>query len=381
LRAEINFLGHVVSGEGVATDPGKIELVRDWPTPSDVKKVRSFLGLASYYRRFVPTFAEIASPLHALTAKNKQFAWTSDCEQAFTRLKYALISSPILAMPNDADPFLLDTDACDVSIGAVLSQVQNGVERVIAYASRSLSKPERNYCVTRKELLAIVCYTKTFRQYLLGRQFVIRTDHSALQWLRTTPEPIGQQARWCEILKEFDFQIVHRLGRLHGNADAMSRRPCRQCGNDGENKVAVRLRAINFRTIEESDRWSSKEIAETTEKDIELATFVKWLQEGTLLLSSNDLARYDPTTKSLHAQWERFKVVEGILHRKFWSNHQEGESWQLVAPVAYRKEVMRTAHASVGGGHMGVKKKPSESRKASILGGMVQRCPNLLPEL
>jgi len=147
--------------------------------------------------------------------KNKKFDWMSECDRAFVRLKYALISSPILAMPNDTDPFLLDTDTSDVSIGAVLSQVRNGIERVIAYASRSLSKPERNYCVTRKELLAIVCYTKTFRQYLLGRQFVVRTDHSALQWLRTTPEPIGQQARWCKILEEFDFQIVHRLGRFN----------------------------------------------------------------------------------------------------------------------------------------------------------------------
>jgi len=254
LRAEVNFLGHVVSGEGEATDPSKIELVRDWPTPSDVKEVRSFLGLASYYRQFVPTFTEIAAPIHALTAKNKQFDWTTNCDRAFVPLKYALISSPKLAMPNDTDPFLLDTDACDVSIGAVLSQVQNGLEQVIAYASRSLSKPERNYCVTKKELLVIVCYTKTFQQYLLERQFVIQTDHSALQWLRTTPEPIGQQARWCEIREEFDFQIVHRLGRLHGNADAMSRRPCRQCGNDGENKVAVQMRAINFVTIEDGDR-------------------------------------------------------------------------------------------------------------------------------
>jgi len=253
LRAEVNFIGHVVSGEGVATDSGKVELVREWPTPSDVKEVRSFLGLASYYRLFVPTFAEMAAPLHALTAKNKQFDWMSEFERAFVRLKNALISSPILAMPNDADPFLVDTDACDVSIGAVLSQVQNGVERLIAYASRSLSKSKRHYCVTRKELLAIVCYTKTFCQYLLGRQFVIRTDHSALRWLRTTPEPMGQQARWCEILEEFDFQIVHRLGRLHGNADGMSRRPCRQCGNDGENKIAVRMRAINFVAIKEGD--------------------------------------------------------------------------------------------------------------------------------
>jgi len=129
-------------------------------------------------------------------------------------------------MPNDSDPFVLDTDACDVSIGAVLSQVQEGKERVIAYVSRSLSKQEKNYCVTRKELLAVVYYSKTFRQYLLGRKFLIWTDHSALQWLRTTPEPMGQQARWCEILEEFDFQIVHRPEVKHGNADALSRRPC-----------------------------------------------------------------------------------------------------------------------------------------------------------
>jgi len=153
----------------------------------------------------VPTFAEVAAPLHALTGKNKKFEWTTQCEGAFSKLKQALRTSPILAMLNDTDPFLLDTDACDVSIGAVLSQVQNSVERVIGYASRSLGKPERNYCVTRKELLAIVCYTRAFRQYLLGRQFVIRTDHSALQWLRSTPEPIGQQGRWCEVLEEFDF--------------------------------------------------------------------------------------------------------------------------------------------------------------------------------
>jgi len=136
----------------------------------------------------------------------------------------------------------------------------------------------------------------------------------------------------------------------------MSRRPCRQCGNDVENKVAVQLRAINFVTIEEGDRWSKKELAESTEKDTELATFVKLLRNGLLPLTSNELARHDPRKKSLHAQWERFKVTEGVLYRKYWSNNQEDESWQLVAPVAYRKEVMRNAHASVTGGHMGIKK-------------------------
>jgi len=132
LRSELSFLGHVVSGKGVATDPEKIKAVENWPVPTDVKEVRSFLGLASYFRKFVPAFAALAAPLHALTGKNKRFEWTSSCEDGFWKLKEAPVSSPILAMPNDGDPFILDTDACDVSIGAVLSQVQDGEERVIA---------------------------------------------------------------------------------------------------------------------------------------------------------------------------------------------------------------------------------------------------------
>src|SRR5207253_1650079 len=118
--------------------------------------------------------------------------------------------------------------------GAVLSQVQNGEERVIAYASRTLNLAEKNYCVTRKELLAVIFYVKAFRQYLLGRSFVIRTDHAALQWLMKTPTPLGQISRWMSILAEFQFSIVHRPGRSHMNADAMSRRPCKQCGMEEE---------------------------------------------------------------------------------------------------------------------------------------------------
>src|SRR5206468_7696172 len=126
-----------------------------------------------------------------------------------------------------------DTDASNTAIGAVLSQVQEGEERVIAYASRTLSRPERNYCVTRKELLAVVYFTKQFKSYLLGREFLIRTDHSALRWLKLTPEPIGQQARWLEKLEEFNYRIEHRPGQKHTNADALSRRPCRQCKIQG----------------------------------------------------------------------------------------------------------------------------------------------------
>jgi len=121
---------------------------------------------------------------------------------------------------------ILDTDACDKSIGAVLSQVQNGEEKVIAYAGRILTKREVNYCITRKELLAVVYALKHFKQYLLGRHFKIRNDHAPLTWLRHTPEPIGQQARWLEIMEDYSFDVIHRPGLSHTNADALSRRPC-----------------------------------------------------------------------------------------------------------------------------------------------------------
>jgi len=239
-QKSIAFLGHVVSEKGIQTDPRKIDAVKDWPVPKSVRDVRAFLGLAGYYRRFVPSFASIASPLNAMLGKGKKFAWSTEAQKSFDELKLALTSSPVLAMPNDDGEFVLDTDASDFAIGAVLSQKQGEHEKVVAYASRRLDRRESKYCVTRKELLAVVYFVRYFKQYLLGRQFKIRTDHSALIWLRRTPDPIGQQARWLEVLEEFQFSIEHRPGSRHGNADAMSRRYCkvRDCacrhGNDSD---------------------------------------------------------------------------------------------------------------------------------------------------
>jgi transposase InsO family protein len=141
-------------------------------------------------------------------------------------LKNALVTPPVLAMPTDSDEFILDADSSDYAIGAVLSQRQQGCERVIAYASRTLDRREQNYCITRKELLSVVYSLRLFKQYLLGRTFRVRTEHAALSWLRRTPDPIGQQARWLEQMEEYDFVIEHRPGKHHGNADALSRRIC-----------------------------------------------------------------------------------------------------------------------------------------------------------
>ena len=224
-QEKVQFLGHIVSAAGIQPDPTNTSKIRQWPEPRTVTEVRQFLGLCSYYRRFVKNFSIIAKPLSDLTSKESELNWTTACQVAFDELKAKLVGPDITAFPCDAGPFILDTDACDVGIGAVLSQVQDGVERVIAYASRSLNRAERNYCVTDKELLAVRYFVEYFRHYLLGRTFCVRTDHQAIKWLFQLKEPKGRIARWIEILSAFNFSVEYRPGKKHGNADGLSRCP------------------------------------------------------------------------------------------------------------------------------------------------------------
>ena len=191
-QKRVSYLGHVVTEEGIAADPEKVEQVRTWPTPENSTEVKSFLGLASYYRRFIPDFSTIAKPLYKLTEAKAEFAWTEQCQLAFDSLKGLLTSDRVLAYPTREGKFVLDTDASDHGIGAVLSQFQDGVEKPIAFASRTLSKSERNYCVTRPELLAIVEFVKQHRHYLQGTRFCIRTDHAPLRFVVQAKDPEGQ---------------------------------------------------------------------------------------------------------------------------------------------------------------------------------------------
>ncbi len=225
LQAEVTFLGHIVSQDGVRPNPDNIAKIKQWTEPTNVTEVRQFLGLCSYYRRFIKDFSVIAKPLTELTCNDSPLIWADECQVAFDQLKSKLISPDIMAYPRPDSMFILDTDACDEGIGAVLSQVQDGHEKVIAYASRLLNKAKRNYCVTDKELLALKYFTEYFRQYLLGREFLIRTDHQALKWLFSLKEPKGRIARWIEILSAFNFTVEYRPGKKHGNADGLSRCP------------------------------------------------------------------------------------------------------------------------------------------------------------
>lgn len=186
LRDEISFLGHVVSKHGITTDPAKIKAVKE--TPKNAKDLRSFLGFAFYCRRFIKGFSEKTDPLFKAANKGTVFSFGSDLQKCFSDLKMSLIKAPLLAMTRPEGDFIVDCDASDVGLGAVLSQLQDGEEKVIGYAGRSLTKTERRYCTTRKEMLALVYVVQYFRCYLYGRRFTVRTDHNCLRWLGSFKE-------------------------------------------------------------------------------------------------------------------------------------------------------------------------------------------------
>ena len=224
-RQHVPFLGHIVSRDGTQADTAKTRAVRQYPVPKSVTEVKIFLGLCSYYRRYFRDFAAIARPLHQLTEKTKDFHWNPEAHKALEQLKDYLTSTPILAFLSMNEPFILYTDASQFAIGAALAQVQNGLERVIFYASKSLNKAQSRYSTTKRELLAIVHYTRHFEHYLLSRRFKIITDHRVLQWLHNFKDPDALTARWLEKLAAFDYEIEHRSGKSIGQADCMSRLP------------------------------------------------------------------------------------------------------------------------------------------------------------
>ena len=227
-QPSVTFLGHVVSQDGLRADPVKVEKVRQWPVPKTAKQLARFLGLAAYFRKYIAGFASLAAPLFRLTNKDVRFVWSSDSQLAFDRLKDALCTAPVLALPRFGDgagEFILECDASDDAVGAVLLQTQDGEERVIAYGSKKMSKSEKNYGVTKKELLSVVVFVRQFHPYLVGKHFSLRSDHASLQWLTQFKNPSGMLARWLETLGQYSFDITYKLGRENTAADALSRRP------------------------------------------------------------------------------------------------------------------------------------------------------------
>ena len=231
MREETEYLGHRVSANGVQPGERKVQAVTHWPVPASVDEIRSFLGLVGYYRKFIPDFAGVAHPLVSLLKKNKRYEWGDAQQLAFERLRRALIEYPCLGTIRRTGRLILDTDASDYAIGAVLSQEQDGVERVLGYYSRALNETQTRYCTTKKELFAVKSALENWDHYLQNpsEKFLLRTDHAALKWLTSMAVKDRTLLRWATLISEYPYDCTHRPGRLHVNADALSRVIYRKC--------------------------------------------------------------------------------------------------------------------------------------------------------
>jgi hypothetical protein len=216
----VAFLGHVVSKDGVSLDPQKVEAIQKWPRPTSVTEIRSFLGLAGYYRRFIKDFSKISAPLTKLTQKHVVFQWNELCENSFQQLKDCLTSAPVLALPSSGGGYAVYCDASRIGLGCVL--MQHG--KVIAYASRQLKRHEQNYPTHDLEMAAVIFALKIWRHYLYGETCEIFTDHKSLKYIFQQKDLNLRQRRWMELLKDYDCTILYHPGKANVVADALSRK-------------------------------------------------------------------------------------------------------------------------------------------------------------
>jgi hypothetical protein len=223
-KYEVEFLGHRVGREGVRMMQDKVEAIREWPTPRTVRDVRAFLGTAGYYRKFIRDFSAISAPLSELTKDSVKFEWATPHEEAFRRLKVAIAQGPVLILPDPKLPYVVHTDASGFAVGAVLQQDQGKGLQPIAFLSKKMIDAETRYPVHEQELLAIIQAVTAWRHYLHGSKFVVRTDHKSLQFFQTQPMLSGRQARWKDVLANFDFDIEYVEGKSNVVADGLSRR-------------------------------------------------------------------------------------------------------------------------------------------------------------
>jgi hypothetical protein len=217
---KVSFLGHVISKDGITVDPSKVEAVVNWERPTNVHEIRSFLGLAGYYRRFIEGFSNLSGPLTALTKKNVHFQWNDKCEASFQELKKRLVTAPVLVLPRESEKFVVFSDASLKGLGCILMQQ----DKVIVYASRQLKDHERNYPTHDLELASVVFALKIWRHYLFREKVEIYTDHQSLKYIFSQKELNMRQRRWLELLKDYDCYILYHPWKANVVADALSRK-------------------------------------------------------------------------------------------------------------------------------------------------------------
>ena len=399
LQKKVKFLGHVVSERGVETDPDKIERVKNWPTPTNPDELRSFLAFAGYYRRFVKDFSKIAKPLNEQlppTSKKKNgkelkkdWKWTDIEQSTFDHLKEILTNPPILAYPDFSKQFELHTDASLKGLGAVLYQDK----KVIAYASRSLSRSEKNYAAFKLEFLCLKwAVTDKFSDYLTGNHFIVYTDNNPLTYVMTTAKLDATGQRWVSELANYEFTLLYRAGLRNADADALSRYQHERVEDDenadliklDNNSVKAICSSIQTRTYAEVLPAASINIIEATDtsgshlaqielreiriKQREDMIIGKWLN-GKIdkQLPKGFYTKDDHTMKN---NFHKFKVIRGVLYREILERDET--VLQLVLPKVYRHKALSGLHDDIG--HPGRDRTISLLRERFFWPGMSSEC-------
>jgi len=326
----LKYLGHIISREGIAVNPEKVESIVKFPQPKNLTELRGFINLCGYYRRFVNGFSRIAQPLNFLLKKDSPFIWGSGQQEAFEKLKFCLVNPPILAFPMENLPTVIHTDACGYGLGAVICQLHEGKERVVAYASRSMIEAEKKYTASEQECLAIVFAVAKFRPYIWGRRFTVVTDHNALRWLFNIKDPNGRLARWSLQLQSYDMEIIHRPGKIHADADALSRFPA----NEPDTAEQYDIWAITvFNDVDN--------VALLQKEDPYWSKFVRALEN----LDKSE----DPEMSKISL--EDYSLQNGILYKANYN--QNGRDWRMCVPKKLRAKVIDKIHSDPTGGHLG----------------------------
>ncbi len=409
-QTSVKYLGHIVSENGVETDPQKIEAIKTWPRPKNLKELRSFLGFSGYYRRFIKDYAKVVKPLNGLTvgypplqkscrtkSNEKTYTyldpkvpfggrWSTDYQQAFETLISKLTEAPVLGFADPGLPYVLHTDASTTGLGAALYQEQEGVLRVIAYASRGLSRSEARYPAHKLEFLALKwAVTEKFCYYLYGSNFKVIIDSNTLTYVLTSAKLDATSYRWLSALSTFSFTLQYRPGKNNLDADALSRRPHGDLVNDPtsqkeqdrirqftlyhspemSNSISVSMDAIqavcekhslcqagdsNCITLVESLSMSPNELKEKQRNDPAMQEIILQLESGCTVLPV--LRRELPELPFLLREWKRLELKDGILYRK----RAVGDctTYQLVLPPDLRAMIMESLHDNMG--HMGIER-------------------------
>ena len=351
VREEVEYLGHLITPHGLQPNPKLVESVKEFPTPQNLKQLRQFFGLSSYYRRFVPKFAKIAQPLHHLTKKDVTFTWDAACQEAFEVLKRKLIEVPVLAYPSFDKDFTLETDASVQGLGAVLSQLQSDNRlHPVAYASRSLTPAEANYSITELETLAVVWAITYFHSYLYGHSVTVYTDHTAVKAVLETPNPSGKHARWWSRVygkgvKE--VKIVYRSGKTNLNADALSRIPVGPAPVEGPGQNEAQVSAVssdeNIESLLDSEppEIVPDSFRNEQQKDEQLREIIQFLETG-------ELPHDETRARKIALQQPLFVMGDNIL---MFVDTKHKRQRRVVVPEHLRQRMLEENHRSHVGAH------------------------------